>query len=147
LGRTSNRPVLGLEIPFFRNLLGAVAKYFGLGSALASGAWYEIVQFMGEAGEKIVADATGLTKNTAALTMRDGTSVIPDFIDRANGLIIEAKNVSSLSLTQQLYDMMDYARMNQQTFQIWVREGADLSPQIRAAWGAGLLQIKTFVWP
>lgn len=106
----------------------------GGGNSLAAGrflgrlgqagmAWWAVAKIIGDAGEKIVGDILGLAKNTKLL---DGTSVIPDFWNRAGQIIYEVKNVSSLSYTEQLRDMASWAYNQGYTFELWVREGAEL---------------------
>jgi len=59
--------------------------------------------------------------------------------------IIEVKNVSALSMTPQIQDMMVWAVQNGKNFQLWVRDGAQVSDTITSAAKAGLIDLQYFV--
>jgi hypothetical protein len=104
-----------------------------------------MARWLGNAGEKIVSAATGLTKNTKPIELTfSGTARVPDFWNTVTRTIYEVKNVSQLSLDSQIRDMMIWAVQNQHKFQLWVREGAELSPTLQSAINAGLIQIQWF---
>jgi len=119
------------------------------GGAAVAAAWMAMVRLVGASGERVVAQATGLAKNaTYALNNTlSGMRRIPDFVDEPGRRIIEAKNVSSLSYTSQLRDMAEWAYRNYFKFELWVREGAEISPQLREAINAGVIQLVEFKWP
>ena len=121
----------------------AVAGILGRVGAGVGAAWWILAQRLGNIGEEAVAELTGLVKNRQFVLENtlSGTNRIPDFFNTATNTIIEVKNVSSLSLTTQLSDMMVYAVQNGYKFQIYYREGAQLSSTIQSAANAGLITL------
>lgn len=76
---------------------------------------------LGQAGEAAVQDATGLAKNTNSVRTCTGDR-IPDFVDKANRLIIEVKNSKYVSNTKQIRGIIDYAVKHEQEFVLLVRD-------------------------
>ena len=57
------------------------------------------------------------------------------------------KNVASLSYSQQLHDMVEWANRNDFTFQLWVNKDTKLSEGILKAVRNGLIDLQMFSWP
>ena len=70
-----------------------------------------------------------------------------DGINRVAGTLSEVKNVKYLSFTSQLRDYAAWAKQEGFTFNLYVREGAQLSGPLRAAENAGLVNIIRFPMP
>jgi RHS repeat-associated protein len=110
--------------------------------------WWAAAKLIGKAGELTVQRIIGLTHNTESLFVRaTGNFRIPDFWDRSTNTIYEVKNVSELAFTSQIRDMALWAAENGGTFQLWVRNGAQLTPQMQQAVNQGLVQLHWFTWP
>jgi hypothetical protein len=60
---------------------------------------------------------------------------------------VEVKNVSSLSYTAQIRDMAQWALNNGYTFQLWINENAQLSPELQQAISNGWILLERFGWP
>ncbi|HYT77557.1 MAG TPA: RHS repeat-associated core domain-containing protein [Vicinamibacterales bacterium] len=93
----------------------------------------QIVRSLADIGEKAAFDVGGRTR------IADGL---------LGDLITEIKNVDYQAYTQQLKDYVAFVAQNPgMTFDLWVRTSADLSGPLKAAGAAGLITIKTFIWP
>jgi hypothetical protein len=124
----------------------ATFRNFGPWGIAAGAAWSAMARAVGTAGERAVQAIIKLDKNTQAIKDTiSGKGVIPDFL--TNSVIAEVKNTSYVSYSQQIRDMVDWATRNNLTFQLWVREGAEVSKTIRDLAAQGLIQLRTFVWP
>ncbi len=89
----------------------------------------------GQRGETVVAQKTGLTKNTAINTgLVTGKGRIVDFFKPKVGAVHEVKNVSYQAWTGQIRDGMALARsIPGGTYTLWVREGTVLSRPLQEA--------------
>ena len=143
---------------FGQNLNGLAWR--GIGPAATGGRItdLDVVRTPGRPSEIYVATASG----GIFKSVNEGVSWSPMF-DHAGGMMSigavavapsqhaiewagtgEADNRQSSS---QVRDEMIWALQNNYTFQLWVRDGADLSPELLQARNAGLLIINTFKWP
>jgi RHS repeat-associated protein len=66
---------------------------------------------------------------------------IPDLLDKANKVLADAKNVSRLSMSNQLRDFAAYAQANGYQLVIGVRTGTVLSKPVQALVDSGLIKI------
>ena len=131
----------------------------GVGQASAAGisrrfpwvgvGWWGMARFLGNWFENQVSDVLGLAKNTQFILNGtvSGSSRIPDFVDQANKIIYEAKNVSAQTYSSQINDMTQWAEQNGYTFELYVREGAYISPSLQRAVQNGLLTINELPFP
>ena len=120
------------------------ARFAGLGSV----GWWLGARITGGAGERIVGNILNLNKNTRQLeNTASGINRIPDFWDFANKVIVEVKNVSELSYTAQIRDMVIWADTAGYTFQLWVNNMTELSPAVQALVNTGKINLQRFSWP
>jgi hypothetical protein len=98
-----------------------VAAARGLLASAATGP--ALARTLGSAGEA----ASGLVKNTARIPSLTGTAAyrIPDGLTATT--LSEVKNVSSLSLTNQLRDFSAFAQQSGRTFELYTRKTTELS--------------------
>jgi hypothetical protein len=82
---------------------------------------------LGEAGEAFVAEATGLVKNTAEGFVMAGRLRYPDFLDAANRLLIESKNVGYQAFTAQIRDYLQLSQDIGYKMWLWIRPDTILS--------------------
>jgi RHS repeat-associated protein len=121
--------VVGALLPFATGL-GMVARIGNkTDDAIRLAAKMEEVREAGRSGELLA----GILKNTKHIDSLTGTAKyrIPDQLLERRRIITEVKNVSELSLTKQLRDFIAYARENEYTFELVVREGANLSVSLQ----------------
>ncbi|MFD2457210.1 polymorphic toxin-type HINT domain-containing protein, partial [Amycolatopsis samaneae] len=78
---------------------------------------------LGQAGEAAVAKATGRSHYSGPAIRVNGRDRLPDFYDRANPFIGEAKNVAYQYLSTQLKDYMDLAGQLGVKLVLYVRAG------------------------
>ncbi|MBI1923553.1 hypothetical protein HYR99_04815 [Candidatus Poribacteria bacterium] len=83
---------------------------------------------MGQAGEKAVGIVGPKTRIQILGTTR---TRIPDQLTRTT--LTEVKNVSSLSLTQQLRDFITFSKANHLRFELYVRFNTELSGPLQGA--------------
>ncbi len=90
-----------------------------------------LARSLGQAGEK----ASGIIKNNTRIESATGTASyrIPDQLIPEEKIISEVKNVSQLSLTNQIKDFIAYAQEQGYTFELWVRESTRLSKPLQDA--------------
>jgi hypothetical protein len=85
---------------------------------------------LGKQGEVYAAKDLGLQHNTSKIVI-NGRSRVPDFIDEANGVIGESKNVAKLSYTRQLRDYVDKAKEMGTQLELYVRQDTVLSGPLK----------------
>ena len=71
---------------------------------------------------------------------------MPDFIDEANGVIGESKNVAKLSYTRQLRDYVDKAKEMGTQLELYVRQDTVLSGPLKAAIKDNYINLRKFNW-
>ncbi|HBF33267.1 TPA: hypothetical protein DDW35_01760 [Candidatus Sumerlaeota bacterium] len=105
------------------------------GEVVDQQSWSQTAKELGDAGEKAVADAENLTKNTTHITSPSDPTKdrIPDFLDTKAGTIGEVKNVKTLSLTAQIRDDIAYAQQNGYTFTLWTRSSTVMTGPLKKA--------------
>ncbi|MBK8726817.1 MAG: immunoglobulin domain-containing protein [Holophagaceae bacterium] len=94
----------------------------------------------GQAGEAAVQAAYDIGKKEIIDVA--GRARIPDGINRAAGTLSEVKNVKSLSFTSQLRDFAAYAKLNRLRFDLYVKQGAELSKPLQQAVKDGLVNLR-----
>ncbi|MBE7540203.1 MAG: hypothetical protein HS122_17550 [Opitutaceae bacterium] len=100
------------------------------------------IRRVGAAGESVVRALEDIGEKTA---IRIPGSNQLRVVDGLTGTTLnEVKSVGSLSYTQQLRDYAAYAGQNGLTFQLWVREGAELSGPLVEAIERGEIVLRTF---
>jgi hypothetical protein len=82
---------------------------------------------LGEAGEAFVAEATGLLKNAEESFVIAGRLRFPDFLDAANRLLIESKNVAYQAFTAQIRDYLQISQDLGYKMWLWIRPDTILS--------------------
>jgi hypothetical protein len=81
----------------------------------------------GEAAVRLVADIGRKLPFDGA----SGKNRIADGFNRSTNTIAEVKNVSYQALTSQIRDYVAYAKANNVTFELWLKEGAKVSKQLQ----------------
>ncbi len=71
---------------------------------------------------------------------------IPDFIDEQNCIIVESKNVTKLSYTQQIRDYVTKAQEMGTQLKIYVRQDTTFSAPLMEAIKNNLITIERFSW-
>jgi hypothetical protein len=89
----------------------------------------ELARTLGKAGET----ASGIIKNTKHIPSLSNTAAyrIPDQWLEDPKLISEVKNVTKLSLTNQLKDFVAFAQKEEYTFELWMRETTNISQPLQ----------------
>ena len=97
-----------------------------------------LARVLGKAGEA----AAGLAKNTTRIPSATGTAAyrVPDALSPTT--LSEVKNVSKLSLTNQLRDYMIYAEQQGLRFDLYVRRDTELSAPLVDAISRGLINLR-----
>ena len=71
-------------------------------------------------------------------------SRVPDFIDEANNVIAESKNVAKLSYTKQLHDYVDKAKDMGTQLKLYVRHDTKLSGPLKTAVENSFIDLSEF---
>jgi intein/homing endonuclease len=100
---------------------------------------------LGKQGEAYAAKDLGLQHNTSKIII-NGRSRVPDFIDEANNVIAESKNVAELSYTKQLHDYVDKAKDMGTQLKLYVRHDTKLSGPLRTAVENNFIDLREFSW-
>ena len=129
-------------------IVGGVLGYFGgaffgasgiKAGTLASKISMSKVRWLGKIGEKMAK----WPKNTTRIKSFTGSAKyrIPDYLNKANKVIGDVKNVKKLSYTKQLQDFMLYAEKYGYTYIIKVRQSTQFSSTIKNLIDAGKIII------
>lgn len=122
-----------------RLLEGVVPSWAGAPDGPAAGGVAAVRA--GQAGEDAVRAIEDIGPKTS---IRVGARArIPDGL--TGSVLTEVKNVKALSFTRQLRDFTQYAADNGLRFDLWVRQGAELSGPLKDAISSGLINLRTFV--
>ena len=100
---------------------------------------------LGKQGEDFVSKELGMQHNTQKISI-NGRKRIPDFFDEHNCIIVESKNVTKLSYTQQLRDYVTKAQEMGTQLKIYVRKGTTFSAPLKEAIKNNLIAIERFSW-
>jgi RHS repeat-associated protein len=101
---------------------------------------------LGRTGERALGEFFGTVKNLKeAIPSLSRSTVsglrIPDFLNRAAGILGESKNVARLSLTAQLRDYLAYSQQQGLQFYLQIREGTRLSGPLQELIKRGLIKV------
>ena len=132
-------------------VIGGVLGYFGgaffgasgiKAGTLASKISMSRVRWVGKIGEKL----SRLPKNTKRIESLSKSAKyrIPDYLDKANKIIGDVKNVKKLSYTNQLKDFMLYAEKYGYTYVIKIRKTTQLSSTLKSLVDAGRIVLLYF---
>ncbi len=132
-------------------IVGGVLGYFGgafFGAAgikagtLASKISMSKVRWLGRIGEKMAK----WPQNTTRIKSFTGSSKyrIPDYLNKANKVIGDVKNVKQLSYTKQLQDFMLYAEKYGHTYVLKIRKTTQLSSTLKSLADAGKIVLLYF---
>ncbi len=132
-------------------VIGGVLGYFGgaffgasgiKAGTLASKISMSRVRWVGKIGEKL----SRLPKNTKHIDSLSKTAKyrIPDYLDKANKIIGDVKNVKKLSYTSQLKDFMLYAEKHGYTYVLKIRKTTQLSSTLKSLVDAGKIVLLYF---
>jgi RHS repeat-associated protein len=97
-------------------------------------------RLVGRSGESTFTRATGIVKNTRRISVQ-GRVRIPDAWDEAAKVLYEVKNVRTQSYTQQLRDVVAWAKANDYTVELWTRNTTILSGPLEDAIRAGDIKL------
>ena len=132
-------------------VVGGVLGYFGgaffgasgiKAGTLASKISMSKVRWLGKIGEKL----SKLPKNTKRIDSltKSAKYRIPDYLDKANKIIGDVKNVKKLSYTKQLQDFMLYAQKHNYTYVLKIRKSTQLSGTLKKLVDAGKIVLLYF---
>ena len=132
-------------------IAGGVLGYFGgaffgasgiKAGTLASKISMSRVRWLGKIGEKL-SKLPKNTKHIESLT-KSAKYRIPDYLDKANKVIGDVKNVKKLSYTRQLKDFMLYAEKYGYEYVIKIRKTTQLSGTLKKLVDAGKISLLYF---
>jgi RHS repeat-associated protein len=95
---------------------------------------------LGRMGERAMGVVNQIKEQITSAT-KTAAFRVPDLLDKVNKVIADAKNVSRLSMSNQLRDFAAYAQANGYQLVIGVRTGTVLSKPVQAMVDAGLIKI------
>ncbi|MEV5576637.1 putative toxin [Spirillospora sp. NPDC052269] len=105
----------------------------------------EEIHRLGLEGESAVSKILGVAKNTRQFPSASGRAAhrIPDFLDHANGKLVEVKNVRYMYLSSQLKDDLEIAKsLGGYKIQLWVRETTQLSGPLKELVRSGQIELE-----
>jgi len=126
------------------SLAGAALPYAGDAAKLARIAKWAEIRRVGNLGETAVRKLEDIGEKVRIPIPGTDHYRIADGLNLKTNTLTEVKNLQSVSLTEQILDNITYAKAEGLTFQLYVRQGADLSGPLLEAVADGRIVLKTF---